>query len=97
MNPIPKENILAASEGLKAIAHEIRLTVLCHLLQAPMTVSELLEATGAEQTNLSKHLSKMRLLGLVETEKQGNFIQYRIANPEWGDVINALKKIYCPD
>ncbi|MCF6325413.1 MAG: metalloregulator ArsR/SmtB family transcription factor [Gammaproteobacteria bacterium] len=97
MNQIPRENVLAASEGLKAIAHEIRLTVLCHLLQGPMTVSELLKATGTEQTNLSKHLSKMRLLGLVETEKQGNFVQYRIANPHWGEVINALKTIYCPD
>jgi len=97
MNQIAKEDVLAASEGLKAIAHEIRLTVLCHLLQGPMTVSELLKATGTEQTNLSKHLSKMRMLGLVETKKQGNFVQYRIANPYWGEVITALKKIYCPD
>ncbi len=97
MNQIAKEDVLAASEGLKAIAHEIRLTVLCHLLQGPMTVSELLKATETEQTNLSKHLSKMRMLGVVETEKQGNFVQYRIANPDWGEVINALKKIYCPD
>ncbi len=97
MKQIPKENVQAASEGLKAIAHELRLSVLCLLLDGPMTVSALLEATGAEQTNLSKHLSKMRMMGLLETEKQGNFIQYRIANQHWGDVIHALKKIYCPD
>jgi len=95
MNQIPKENVMAASEGLKAIAHELRLTVLCLLLNGPMTVSELLEATGAEQTNLSKHLSKMRMIGLLETRKQGNFVQYRIANSAWGDVILSLKKIYC--
>lgn len=62
-----------------------------------MTVGELQKATGAEQTNLSKHLSKMRLLGLLDTKKQGNFVQYSIANPNWGEVIMALKKIYCPD
>lgn len=95
MDEIPKEDLQAASEGVKAIAHEIRLAVLCHLLDGPMTVSELLAATAAEQTNLSKHLSKMRMLGLVETRKQGNFIQYRITNPAWEDVIDALKKIYC--
>jgi len=97
MNQIPKENVRAASEGLKAIAHELRLTVLCLLLSGPMTVSELLEATGAEQTNLSKHLSRMRMLGLLEAKKQGNFVQYRIANPAWGNVIMSLKEIYCPD
>lgn len=97
MDAITQENIQAASEGLKGIANEIRLTVLCHLLEGPMTVSELLEVTGAEQTNLSKHLSKMRALGLLESRKQGIFIQYRIANPAWKDVIGALKNIYCPD
>jgi len=97
MGDITKENIQAASEGLKGVANEIRLTVLCHLLDGPMTVSELLEITGAEQTNLSKHLSKMRALGLLESRKQGVFIQYRIINPAWKGVIGALKNIYCSD
>lgn len=96
-NDIPKENLAAATEGLRAIANEIRLTVLCSLIERPMTVTELLEVTGAEQTNLSKHLSKMRMLGVLERTKRGNFIEYSIANPAWSNVIMALKEIYCPD
>lgn len=97
INEIPQENLIAATEGLKAIANEIRLTVLCSLLERPMTVTELLEITGAEQTNLSKHLSKMRMLGVLKRNKRGNFIEYGIANPAWSHVIAALKEIYCPE
>jgi len=97
MKLIPEEKILAASEGLRAIAHETRLSVLCHLLDGPMCVQELMAATGSAQSNLSQHLTKMRLLGIVANEKRGQQVYYRIANPAFGDLINVLKTIYCPE
>ena len=33
MDQIPEEKILTAAQGLRAIAHELRLSVLCHLQQ----------------------------------------------------------------
>jgi len=97
MKLIPGEKIRAASEGLRAIAHELRLAVLCYLLDGPMCVQELMEATGAAQSNLSQHLSKMRMLGLLETEKRGQHVYYRLANSRWSDVLKALQCIYCPE
>ena len=97
MEPIPEEKISAASEGLRAIAHELRLSVLCHLIDGPMCVQELIEATGAAQSNLSQHLSRMRMMGLLATEKQGQHVYYRLAEPKWVDVLKALQCIYCPE
>jgi len=97
MKFIPREKISAASEGLRAIAHELRLAVLCYLLDGPMCVQELIKATGAAQSNLSQHLSKMRMLGLLETEKRGQRVYYQIANAKWMDVMKALQCIYCPE
>jgi len=97
MEVIPKEKILAASEGLRAIAHTIRLSILCHLLKGPMCVSELMEVTGTSQSNLSQHLGKMRLMGILTNEKRGQQVYYRITNPAFADIVNALKAIYCPD
>jgi len=97
MQTIPEEKIQAASEGLRAIAHEIRLTVLCHLLDGPMCVHELMQATGAAQSNLSQHLAKMRMMGIVTNEKRGQQVFYRIANPAFGELVSALKNIYCPE
>ncbi len=97
MEPIPREKINVASQGLRAIAHELRLAVLCYLLDGPMCVRELMTATGASQSNLSQHLSKMRLTGILSNEKHGQHVYYRIANPAFEDLVNALKHIYCPE
>jgi len=97
MQEIPAESIKDAAQGLRAIAHELRLAVLCHLLSGPMCVNELMEATGASQSNLSQHLSKMRMMGLLTNEKRGQQVFYHIANPAFGDIVHALKKVYCPE
>ncbi len=97
MQAIPQENIKDASQGLRAIAHELRLAVLCHLMNGPMCVAELLEATGASQSNLSQHLAKMRMMGILKNERRGTQVYYRIADPAFEGLIMALKNIYCPE
>ncbi|MDQ6978622.1 MAG: metalloregulator ArsR/SmtB family transcription factor [Mariprofundaceae bacterium] len=97
MQTIPQENIEQAAEGLRAIAHELRLSVLCHLMNGPMCVTELIAATGASQSNLSQHLAKMRKMGILANERRGMQIYYRIANPDFERLVMALKHIYCPD
>lgn len=96
MDQIPEENIKEASQGLRAIAHDLRLAVLCHLLSGPMCVAELMEATGASQSNLSQHLSKMRMLGILGNEKRGQQVYYHITNDEFANLVQVLKRIYCP-
>ena len=97
MDVIPKANIQLASEGLRAIAHEVRLGVLCPLMAGPMCVNELIEATGASQSNLSQHLAKMRMMGIISNEKRGQQVFYRITNPEFEELVHVLKHIYCPE
>ncbi len=97
MQNIPKDKIRNASEGLRAIAHELRLTVLCQLLSGPMCVADLMKATGASQSNLSQHLTKMRMMGILTNDKQGQRVFYRIADPGFADLVHALRHIYCPE
>ncbi len=95
MDTFPAEKIQAASSGLRAIAHELRLAILCHLSGGPLTVSELLARTGANQSNLSQHLAKMRMLGVLDCERRGQQVTYRLANPAFAQIAEALKAIYC--
>lgn len=97
MQAIPEEKIRSASEGLRALAHEVRLSVLCHLVNGPLCVQDLMKATGASQSNLSQHLAKMRMMGLLKTEKDGQRVIYSIASPEIGGLLEALRRMYCPD
>ena len=75
----------------------MRLAVLCRLAEGAQNVSELQEGTGAGQSNLSQHLAKLRLLGLVACERRGQHNYYRLADPGFLRVIEALKGIYCTD
>lgn len=97
MKMFPDSSIANAAAGLRAIAHETRLAILCHLADGPMNVSDLVVATGSSQSNLSQHLAKMRLLSIVKAERRGMQVYYRLAEPGFKRVIKALQSIYCPD
>ncbi|MFQ5488870.1 MAG: ArsR/SmtB family transcription factor [Gammaproteobacteria bacterium] len=91
-----KENLLAAADGLRAIAHPLRLAILCELSEGPRNVSELLAVTEVSQPNLSQHLAKLRMLGILQCERRSQHIYYRLADPAFMGIVNALKSVYCP-
>ena len=59
------KNALDASNFLKAISHEGRLMILCHLTTGEKSVTELEELLSARQAAVSQQLSRLRLEGLV--------------------------------
>lgn len=63
------------------LAEISRLKLLRALLERPMTVSELIEATGMQQGNVSKHLGTLLLGGFVGREREGNYARYSITDP----------------
>jgi len=85
-----------AAEGLRAIAHEKRLSILFNLMDGPMSAQELVTATGASQSNLSQHLTKMRMSGILVNERRGQQMFYKIANAEFAELVFTLCRIYCP-
>jgi len=93
---ISDEYIQQASEGLKALAHPTRLTIICHLMDGELCVGELEKLTGSSQSNLSQHLSKMKGLGVIAGEKRGQHVYYRLTDSKWTDVVHALQTMYCP-
>lgn len=97
MKQFPDESIANAAAGLRAIAHEVRLAILCHLADGPMNVGDLVAATGTSQSNLSQHLAKMRMLNIVTPERRGMQVYYRLADPGFKRIIKALQSIYCPE
>lgn len=55
-----------------------RLRVLNVLAQGPLCVCHFQEILGESQVKISKHLAYLRERGLVEGERQGNWMVYRI-------------------
>jgi ArsR family transcriptional regulator len=70
------------ADVLKVIASPRRLEILHRLGEGPLEVGRLAEQLGLSQPNVSQHLAVMRAAGLVEADRDGREIRYRIADPE---------------
>lgn len=64
----------------KALASPTRLELLDLLCQGPRTVELLAHEAGQSLANTSQHLQVLRAARLVETEKHGLFVTYRLAD-----------------
>ena len=90
-----EERAEEAAAFLKAMAHEGRLMILCHLLEQERTVSELEQLISARQSAVSQQLARLRLEGLVENRRNGKVIHYRLADPRTRAMIATLHDLFC--
>ena len=68
------------AERFKALAEPARLEILNALRDGEMTVSDLVDATGLGQANVSKHLQLLYTHGFVRRRKDGLFVYYALAD-----------------
>ena len=88
-------NAHEASEFLKALSHEVRLLILCFLIEGEKSVSEIEKMLKLRQPAVSQQLARLRADGLVETRRNGKNIYYSLARTEVRDVIEALHDAFC--
>jgi DNA-binding transcriptional ArsR family regulator len=70
------------AEVLKTLANPKRLEIIHLLADEPREVSRLAEELGISQPNVSQHLALMRSAGVVEAERDGREVRYRLSDPE---------------
>jgi DNA-binding transcriptional ArsR family regulator len=70
------------AETLKVLSSARRLEILHRLAEEPMEVGRLATELGLSQPNVSQHLAVMRAAGIVESERDGREIRYRLADPD---------------
>lgn len=89
-------DINRASRSLKAMAHPLRLKILCILgMTTEVSVHELVEFVGTSQSNISQHLSILRDKGILESRKDANKVFYRISDPSIIMLISSLRDAFC--
>jgi ArsR family transcriptional regulator len=84
----------AASNFLKALGHDGRLTILCHLLRGPHSVTELENLLSSRQAVVSQQLARLRLEGLVSARREGQTIIYSLLDPKVEQMIALLCQLY---
>lgn len=75
----------------KATSAPKRLELLDLLCQGPRTVELLAREAGVTIANASQHLQVLRASRLVEAEKQGLYVEYRLADHEVGAFFLSLR------
>lgn len=86
-----------AEAFLRSLASRHRLMILCNLVDAEMSVGELVRHLGLTQSNLSRHLAMLREEGLVATRRDGTTIYYRIGSPRVRALLAELYRLFCSD
>lgn len=81
------------SEIMKALAHPTRLFIVDFLSGGEKCVCEIVEQVGVDISTISKHLLVMKNAGLVEDEKRGLNVFYKLVCPCVNEVFNCLEKI----
>ena len=89
-------DIDTASRALKAMAHPLRLKILCILgANQEVSVQDLVERVGTSQSNISQHLSILRDKNILISRKDANKVFYRIGEQSILHLIEAMQDAFC--
>ncbi len=74
------ETLQLVADFFKVLSESSRLQIVCTLKAGRKNVTEIIEATGLGQANVSKHLKILAQAGIVRRQQEGVCVYYQIAN-----------------
>ncbi|MGA7245430.1 MAG: metalloregulator ArsR/SmtB family transcription factor [Terracidiphilus sp.] len=69
------------AQQFRILGEPMRLKIMQLICVKPLTVGEIVTATGATQSNISKHLSLLASAGIIVRQKDAQFVYYRLSDP----------------
>ena len=88
---LSEKAVESVADFFKVLSEPSRIQILYHLHSGEMTVSELVDATGLGQANISKHLKMLTQAGILNRTPNGVSVYYKIVEP----VIFELCELVC--
>jgi ArsR family transcriptional regulator len=96
---VPPEELMRQAENasnfLKALSHEGRLMILCHLTSGEKSVTELETLLGSRQAAVSQQLARLRLEGLVNCRRDGKAIYYALSDERATRMMTLIHDMFC--
>lgn len=90
-----QEHIEMAARSLKAIAHPLRLKILCVVGDQEACVQEIVDVVGTSQSNISQHLAILREKGVLMTRKDANRVYYRVGDMRTLQLVGMMREVFC--
>ena len=89
---IPVDAFERAATMLRVLAHAQRLRIAERLLGRTVSVGALAESLRLPPAVVSGHLANMRANGIVERERDGRCVHYRVVDPNAVTLIECLRR-----
>jgi len=97
--PVNPDDMISQSEAaasfLKALSHEGRLMILCHLSSGEKSVTQLEQLLSTRQAAVSQQLARLRLEGLVSCRRDGKIMYYALADNKARQMIDLVYNLFC--
>ena len=90
-----EEDLERASRSLKAMAHPLRLKILCTLGDGEFSVRDIVERVGTSQSNISQHLAVLRDKGILTCRKNANRVYYQVGDARTLRLIEMMRELFC--
>jgi ArsR family transcriptional regulator len=90
-----EEQLEKATNSLKAIAHPLRLKILCVLKDGEKTVLDIVAEVGSSQSNISQHLDILRTKDIVASRRVGNKVLCRVKDERILTMVATMKNLFC--
>lgn len=84
-----------AASFLKALAHEGRMMILCHLASGEKSVGELENLLRLRQPTVSQQLARLRAENMIAARRDGKTIYYSIADERARAVMAVVYDLFC--
>jgi len=86
----PEEALEMIAHYFVALADPMRIKIVHALMAGYQNVTALVQVTGGMQSNVSRHLSKLLLAGVLNRRRQGTQVIYSIADPSLYDLCEQV-------
>lgn len=80
----------------EALASTPRRKILAYLSEGGLTAGEIADRFEMSKPAISKHLSILENAGLVESQKKGQFVHYRLVADSLVNTLNGFVQEVCP-
>ena len=80
----------AVAAYFSILSEPTRLKIIHAVCTGEKSVSDIIDCTGATQTNVSRHLGMMRRHGVLARRREGTQLLYRIADPTMVDLCRSV-------
>ena|SRR5689334_14276212 len=90
-----REQIERMARAMRAIAHPLRLKILCVLGELELSVQDIVEAVGTSQSNVSQHLAILREKRILCARKNANRVYYSVSDQRTLQLIVTMREVLC--